>query len=65
MANILGQFGPRYGRKLRKIYSEVEKLQRKLHKCPSCNKISVKRLAKGIYVCKKCDHKFAGKAYYP
>jgi len=37
--------------------------QRKLHKCPYCNKIKVKRVALGIWQCKKCNAKFAGKAY--
>jgi large subunit ribosomal protein L37Ae len=65
MANLAGSFGPRYGRKLRARYSSIEKQQRKLHKCPKCNKMAVKRVAKGIFNCTKCTIKFAGKAYYP
>ena len=57
------RFGARYGRKLKLKLSKIELEQRKLHKCPYCNKISVKRLALGIWSCKKCKAKFTGKAY--
>lgn len=57
------RFGARYGRKTKLKFSKVETEQRKLHKCPYCNKIAVKRVALGIWQCKKCNVKFAGKAY--
>ena len=57
------KFGPRYGRKVRERFSQVEDLQRGKHKCPYCNKLAVKRLAIGIWHCTKCDAKFTGKAY--
>ncbi|MBI2652557.1 hypothetical protein HYX00_03780, partial [Candidatus Woesearchaeota archaeon] len=43
--------------------SKIETEQRKLHKCPYCHKIAVKRIAVGIWNCKKCNVKFTGKAY--
>ena len=57
------RFGARYGRKLKLKFFEIESEQRKLHKCPYCNKIAVKRMSVGIWNCKKCNAKFAGKAY--
>ena len=57
------RFGARYGRKLKLKFSKVETEQRKLHKCPYCNKIAVKRIALGIWNCRKCNAKFTGKAY--
>jgi large subunit ribosomal protein L37Ae len=60
-----GRFGPRYGKKIRKVVSEIEKVQRQKHICPKCKMPYVKRLAKGIWYCKKCNTKFAGSAYYP
>jgi large subunit ribosomal protein L37Ae len=57
------RFGPRYGRKLKQIFGKIEEQQRKLHKCPYCNKVAVKRQAAGIWQCRKCDKKFTGKAY--
>ena len=57
------RFGARYGRKPKLKFSKIEKEQRKLHKCPYCNKVAVKRLALGIWQCRKCNAKFAGKAY--
>lgn len=57
------RFGARYGRKLKLRFSKIETEQRKLHKCPYCNKTAVKRIAIGIWNCKKCNAKFTGKAY--
>ena len=59
------RFGARYGRRPKKKFSQIEESQRKRHKCPHCNKISVKRVSMGIWFCSKCDNKFAGKAYTP
>ena len=57
------RFGARYGRKPKIKFSKIETEQRKLHKCPYCNKIAVKRIAVGIWNCRKCKAKFTGKAY--
>lgn len=57
------RFQARYGRKTKEKFAKVEKEQRKLHKCPYCNQVKVKRLAMGIWHCRKCNAKFAGKAY--
>ena len=57
------RFGARYGRKLKLRFSKIEAEQRKLHKCPYCNKIAVKRVAVGIWNCRKCNALFTGKAY--
>lgn len=58
-----GRFGVRYGKRLRTKIAEVEKRQRKKQKCPYCHRFQVKRLAAGIFHCKKCESKFTGKAY--
>lgn len=57
------RFGARYGRKPKLKFSKIEAEQRKLHKCPYCNRIAVRRVAVGIWNCKKCNAKFTGKAY--
>ena len=57
------RFGARYGTKTKLKFSKIETEQRKLHKCPYCNKVAVKRVSAGIWNCKKCDTKFTGKAY--
>ena len=57
------RFGARYGRKPKLKFAQVEAEQRKLHKCPYCRKVAVKRVSVGIWQCRKCDAKFTGKAY--
>jgi|TARA_Y100000031_G_C8059087_1_gene309756 large subunit ribosomal protein L37Ae len=57
------RFGARYGSKTKHKFAQVEKEQRRKHKCPYCNVIAVKRIAVGIWHCRKCDAKFTGKAY--
>lgn len=60
-----GRFGARYGRGVKKVVKEVEMTQKKRYICPSCKRKAVKRLAPGIFKCKKCDNKFTGGAYTP
>jgi len=60
-----GRFGARYGLRIRKAVLEIERVQRQKQKCPFCLKLTVKRLAMGIWLCRHCNAKFAGKAYEP
>ena len=48
---------------LKHIFGKIEKEQRRRHKCPYCNATKVRRIAVGIWHCRKCDAKFTGKAY--
>ena len=60
-----GRLGARYGTRIRKNVSEIEKIQKKKHRCPVCTYDKVKRESKGIWVCRKCKAKFAGGAFKP
>jgi large subunit ribosomal protein L37Ae len=57
------RFGSRYGRRVKKKFALIEKMQRAKHKCPYCNKVSVKRCSVGIWHCRSCEKTFTGKAY--
>ena len=57
------RFGARYGRTLKHKFAKIEALHRKKYKCPYCSYTNVKRVAAGIWHCRKCDAKFANKAY--
>lgn len=58
-----GRFGARYGKTIRQRILAVEKRQRKKQICPYCKKPTAKRVGLGIFLCKKCDSKFTGRAY--
>jgi large subunit ribosomal protein L37Ae len=58
-----GRFGARYGRTLKTKINKIEKKQKEKQICPQCNHKTVKRVSLGIWQCKKCNTKFAGKAY--
>ncbi len=59
-----GRYGARYGKRVRDKVVQVEEKQRKKQKCPFCKRNGVKRLAKGIWKCSKCNKKFASDAYH-
>jgi large subunit ribosomal protein L37Ae len=59
-----GRFGARYGKTVKARLVKIEEKQRKKQICPFCQKPGVKRLAKGIWKCNKCNKKFASDTYY-
>lgn len=60
-----GRFGARYGKKIRTNFLNVEKHKAESWACPGCMKATVKREAAGVWQCRSCGYKFAGKAYKP
>jgi large subunit ribosomal protein L37Ae len=62
---LTGRFGVRYGRGIKKRFMEIEKPQKSVKTCPRCLKAGLRRLSPGIWYCKKCGLKFAGRAYEP
>ena len=60
-----GRYGPRYGTKTKKVVRNIEKKAKEEKVCPYCERKALKRVASGIWYCKKCKTKFAGAAYFP
>jgi len=60
-----GKFGPRYGRKLKKSISKIEKISKATYECPACKKMGLRRESFGIWKCMKCGKKFTGGAFRP
>ncbi|HLC55182.1 MAG TPA: 50S ribosomal protein L37ae [Candidatus Nanoarchaeia archaeon] len=58
-----GRFGARYGASLRRKVQEVEERLKAQKQCPDCKKMTLRRIASGIWQCNKCEIKFAGGAY--
>jgi large subunit ribosomal protein L37Ae len=63
MVHSTRRFGAKYGRKLRAIVDSVENILRQKQMCPYCRNKKAKRLAVGIWECRKCGSKFTGSAY--
>lgn len=57
------RYGARYGKRLKAKLLSVEAEQKKKQVCPYCMRDTAKRLAPGIWQCRKCDAKFTGAAY--
>jgi len=55
--------GIRYGASLRKRYRVVKQQKIALYRCGSCGRITVERVASGIWKCRHCKTTFAGGAY--
>lgn len=61
---IAGKYGVRYGLRVRKSNIDIGRL-RKEKLCPECLKPGLKRVSSGIWECRKCGIRFAGKAHKP
>ncbi|MBI4738670.1 50S ribosomal protein L37ae [Candidatus Woesearchaeota archaeon] len=59
------RFGTRYGASKKLKFAQVEAQHRGKHTCPYCNYVQTKRVAAGIWMCNKCNAKFAARAYSP
>lgn len=57
------RFGVRYGTKVKAGVGKIEALAQQSKSCPFCRKEKAKKIAAGIWLCKKCNKKFAGGAY--
>jgi large subunit ribosomal protein L37Ae len=57
------RFGSRYGRKVKYKLGKIEEERKHSKQCPYCHQPKIKRIALGIWQCRKCNSKFAGKAY--
>jgi len=60
-----GRYGPRYGTKTKKVILEMENKEKQEKVCPYCERPAIKKIAAGIWYCRKCKTKFAGAAYFP
>lgn len=58
-----GRYGSRYGVGIRKRLLKVFGRQNALSPCPSCGFLRVKRVAAGLFECRKCGAEFTGGAY--
>ncbi len=59
------RFGPRYGRKSRKLVADLEEKSKASYDCPACGRTKVTRMSTAIWNCSKCGYTFAGGSFLP
>jgi large subunit ribosomal protein L37Ae len=62
---IVGKYATRYGASIRKMVKKFEIEQHSKYDCQFCGKKTVKRVAVGIWKCKRCTKVLAGGAWTP
>lgn len=60
-----GRYGVRYGAKLRRRVLDIDKRRAEPVRCPACATKALRRVAVGLWRCRKCELLFAGGAYVP
>ncbi|MFA5382688.1 MAG: 50S ribosomal protein L37ae [Candidatus Micrarchaeia archaeon] len=55
----------RGGTKIRKRAKTMDKLKNDSYECPTCRKVSLKRVSNAVWKCNSCGSEFAGGAYTP
>ena len=58
------RYGVRYGRRLREKIGKIEAEKKRSSICPFCHYKRVSRVSSGIWLCNKCNVKFADRAYF-
>jgi large subunit ribosomal protein L37Ae len=58
-----GWMGPRYGIRIRRRVLEIDRAKKTPAACPRCATVTVRRVASGIFVCRRCGARFASNAY--
>ncbi|MFH0829767.1 MAG: 50S ribosomal protein L37ae [Candidatus Aenigmatarchaeota archaeon] len=60
-----GRWGARYGTRTKKVVAVMEREQNKPQACIRCERPAARRVAAGVWTCRKCGLKWAGGAYFP
>ncbi len=64
-AGVAGKYGARYGVRTRKAVATILKVKNATYECPQCRHVTVRRVSRGIWKCRRCELTFAGGAYTP
>jgi large subunit ribosomal protein L37Ae len=58
-----GWMGPRYGIRIRRRVLDIDRAREAAAACPKCATVTVRRVAAGVFECRRCGNKFASGAY--
>jgi large subunit ribosomal protein L37Ae len=58
-----GWMGPRYGIRIRRRVLDIDTQRSARSACPKCSTVTVRRVASGVFECRRCGNRFASGAY--
>jgi large subunit ribosomal protein L37Ae len=58
-----GWMGPRYGIRIRRRVLEIDRARGPAAPCPRCSTVTLRRVASGVFECRRCGTRFASNAY--
>jgi large subunit ribosomal protein L37Ae len=58
-----GWMGPRYGIRIRRRVLDIDTQKSARSACPKCSTVTIRRVASGVYECRRCGNRFASGAY--
>ncbi len=58
-----GWMGPRYGIRIRRRVLEIDRSREHDAPCPRCSTVTLRRVASGVFECRRCGTRFASNAY--
>jgi large subunit ribosomal protein L37Ae len=58
-----GWMGPRYGIRIRRRVLDIDRARSPNTACPRCSTVTLRRVASGVFECRRCGTRFASGAY--
>lgn len=58
-----GWMGARYGIRIRRRVLDIDRARKRPAACPRCSTVTLRRVASGIFECRRCGTRYASNAY--
>ncbi len=60
---LTGWMGARYGIRIRRRVLDIDRARERDAACPRCSTVTVRRVASGVFECRRCGTRYASNAY--
>ena len=58
-----GWMGARYGIRIRRRVIDIDQARSRASACPRCSTVTLRRVASGVFECRRCGTRYASNAY--